>query len=240
MLEFRPMSSRWLFLPFIFCAFTLTSQTVSEVEITAEPHHHFVLENEFLRVFDLEVAPQTSTLVHRHRHDYIYVVLGPAEVENAVQGKPPIQLKFQDGEARFLAGGFAHAARNLGSTPFRNVTIELLQDEQTHKTPPPKWDEERGLRIFDRGTQDILFVKDGVRVSDVELQSGAMIPSHRHTGPHLVVAISDLDLRSDILGRAPVRIQAKAGEVKWVPGGYTHTLTNVSDKPARFVTLEFH
>lgn len=237
MLEFRPMKSSSLLLAIIFS--TLALAQTAEVEITAEPHHHFVLENEFVRVFNLEVAPRESTLVHRHRHDYIYVVLGPSEVENAVQGKPPVQLKFADGDTRFLDGGFAHAARNLANTPFRNVTIELLQDEKAHKTPPPKWDEERGLHILEKGTQDILFVKDGVRVSEVELQPGGMIPSHHHKGPHLLVALTDLAVRSDVEGQGPMPGHFKSGEVKWLPGGYTHTLTNVGPHPAKFVTLEF-
>jgi hypothetical protein len=32
----------------------------------------------------------------------------------------------------------------------------------------------------------------------------------------------------------------KSGNVKWLPGGYTHTLTNVGKQKAKFVTLEFH
>jgi len=31
----------------------------------------------------------------------------------------------------------------------------------------------------------------------------------------------------------------KSGDIKWLPGGYTHTLTNVGQSPARFVTVEF-
>ena len=65
------------------------------------------------------------------------------------------------------------------------------------------------------------------------------MPRHHHDGPHLLVAISDLELRSDIEGKEPVQGKLKAGEVKWLPGGYTHTLTNVGASPARFVTLEF-
>ena len=240
MLEFPPMNLRPLLLPVIFSALVLVAQTTPEVEITAEPHHHFVLENESVRVFNLEVAAHESTQVHRHRHDYIYVVRGAADVENAVLGKPPSELKLADGETRFLAGGFAHAARNLAATPFRNVTIELLQDEQARNSPPPPWDEERGLRVLDRGTQDILFVKDGVRVSEIELQPGGMIPTHHHHGPHLLVAVTDLEVRSDVEGQGPMPGHFKAGAVKWLPGGYTHTLTNVGTKPAKFVTLEFH
>jgi quercetin dioxygenase-like cupin family protein len=114
-----------------------------------------------------------------------------------------------------------------------------MQDEKARTTPSPKWDEERGLQVLHGGTQEILFVKDGARVSVIELQPGGMIPSHHHNGPHLVVAITDLDLRSDIEGRGPTSSQSKSGEVKWVPGGYTHTLTNISKQPAKFVTVEF-
>jgi oxalate decarboxylase/phosphoglucose isomerase-like protein (cupin superfamily) len=31
----------------------------------------------------------------------------------------------------------------------------------------------------------------------------------------------------------------KAGDVKWVPGGFTHTLTNTGTSVARLVTVEF-
>ncbi len=237
MLESAPMKLPVTLL-LILCAIFLTAQ--SEVEITAEPHHHFVLANDYVRVFNLEVAPHESTLVHRHRHDYIYIVLGPSHVTNEVQGKPPVEITFADGDTRFLAANFAHLARNLADTPFRNVTIELLQDEQSRKSPPLPWDEERGLHILDRGTQDILFVKDGVRVSEVELQPGGMIPTHHHTGPHLLVAITDLEVRSDVQGQGPMPGHFKAGQSKWLPGGYTHTLTNVGQHPAKFVTLEFH
>jgi hypothetical protein len=32
----------------------------------------------------------------------------------------------------------------------------------------------------------------------------------------------------------------KSGDVKWLPGGYSHTLTNVGKAEAKFITLEFH
>jgi hypothetical protein len=53
------------------------------------------------------------------------------------------------------------------------------------------------------------------------------------------VAVSDLDLRSDVEGKGPVPGQFKSGDIKWLPGGYTHTLTNVGKTAAKFVTVEF-
>jgi quercetin dioxygenase-like cupin family protein len=222
----------FLLVPFLF------AQTATEVETTAEPSHHLVLENEYIRAFKVEVAPHASTLVHRHRHDYIYVMLGDAHLSNEVAGKPPVDIKLADGEARFTAGDFAHSVKNLSEQPFRNVTIELLQDEKMRQALS-RWPEDIGEKTFAGGSSKILFVKDGVRVSEVNLGPGGVVPSHHHDGPHLLVAISDLDLRSDIEGKPPVLGKFKAGEVKWLPGGHTHTLTNVGASPARFVTLEF-
>jgi len=216
----------------------LVAQTTTEVEITSEPAHHFVLENEFIRVFKVEVAPHASTLMHRHRHDYVFVTLGDAHVANEVEGKPPGDLKFRDGETRFVPGNFAHVARNLSDQPFRNVTIELMQDEKLRQMPS-HWPEESGEKTFPGGRNKILFVKDGVRVSEVNLEPGAVVPSHHHDGPHLLVAVTDLDVRSDVDGMGPMPGRFKSGDVKWLPGGYTHMLTNVGKSPARFVTVEF-
>jgi quercetin dioxygenase-like cupin family protein len=221
-----------LLLPF------LAAQTATEVEITSEPSHHLAEENEYIRVFKVEVAPHASTLLHRHGHDYVFVTLGDADVSNEVEGKPPVDLKLTNGDARFVAGNFAHVAKNLSDQAFRNVTIELMQDEKLRQTPS-HWPEESGEKTFAGGRSKILFVKDGVRVSEINLEPGAVVPSHHHDGPHLLVAITDLDVRSDVEGMGPMPGKFKSGDIKWLPGGYTHTLTNVGKIPARFVTVEF-
>jgi quercetin dioxygenase-like cupin family protein len=216
----------------------LAAQTTTEVEITSEPSHHLALENEYIRVFKVEVVPHASTLMHRHRHDYVFVTLGDAHVSNEVEGKPPVDLKLSDGEVRFVAGNFAHVAKNFSDQPFRNVTIELMQDERLRQTPS-HWPEENGEKTFPGGRRKILFVKDGVRVSEVNLEPGAIVLSHHHDGPHLLVAVTDVDIRSDVDGKGPMPGNFKTGDIKWLPGGYTHTVTNVGKSPARFVTVEF-
>jgi quercetin dioxygenase-like cupin family protein len=231
---------RRAFLPIVLLTTVFALAQPAAVDITAEPHHHVVLQNQYVRVFNVELAPRDQIQMHRHDHDYVFVTVGDSEIENDVAGKPPATLKLQDGDTRFLPGGFSHVVKDLANTPFRNVTVEFLQDEKARKTPSAKWEEERGVDILEGGTQDILFVKDGVRVTDVQLQPGASIPKHRHAGPHLVVSLSDYELRSDVVGKSSKTMQQKTGDVSWVPGGYTHTLTNSGKQSARFITLEFH
>ena len=218
--------------------FPLLLSATEAVEITSEPAHHLALANEQVRVFQVEVAPHASTLLHHHGHDYLFVTLGEAHVSNEVLDKPPVELKLADGETRFAAGNFSHVAKNLADQPFRNVTIELMQDEKLRDAPSP-WPQETGEREFPGGRIKVLFVRDGARVSAVELEPGATVPSHHHDGPHLVVAVSDLEIRSDVEGRGPMSATFKAGDVRWLPGGFTHTLTNTSKAPARLVTVEF-
>jgi quercetin dioxygenase-like cupin family protein len=224
----------------VVCAIFLRAQGLPGVEVTAEPMHHLAFENQYVRVFKVEVPPHSATLMHRHRHDYLYVVLGAAQISNDVAGKPPAGMALQDGQVNFAAGNFSHIMRNLGSSPFRNVTIELLRDEQARKTPPAKWEEDRGLHILEGGTEDIVFVKDGARVTEFELQPGGVIPKHHPSGPHLLVAVSDLDLRSEVVGKGTSKVELKAGDIKWLPGGFTHTLSNAGKQQAKFVAVEFH
>ena len=229
-------------LNFVWLAIFLLSGFLyaQEVEITSEPSHHQVFENAYVRVFKVEIAPRAATLMHRHHHDYFFVALAPTTISSEVSGKSATIIKIQQGEVRFAEGNFAHVARNLTDQPFPHVTVEFLKDVGAHKTPPPKWDEERGMHILEGGTQDILFVKDGVRASEIILQPGATLPKHHHAGPHLLVAVSDLEIRSHVVGQGPMPGHFKSADVKWLPGGYSHTVTNVGKSEAKFITLEFH
>jgi hypothetical protein len=220
-------------------ALTLAAQTPAEVEITADPTYHLLLENGDVRVFRVEIGPHAATLMHRHRHDYIYVALNSTAIANQIEGQAPAILRLQAGEPTFCAGSFAHLMRNLAATPFRNVTVELMQDEQARKSPPPHWDEDRGLHILEGGMQDVMFVKDGVRVSQTDLQPGGMLPKLHHPGAYLIIALTALDLKGETVGRGASHLQLAAGDVQWIKGGVTDSLMNISKQQAKFITLEF-
>jgi quercetin dioxygenase-like cupin family protein len=119
------------------CTFCCAQQSPAEVPVENEPHHHLVFENEYVRVFKVEVPPHQQTLVHRHKRDYVVVTIGDATVTNAVVGKEPKRWNFKDGDVTFLeASGeksFAHKAVNEGEGIFLNFTIELKK----RMTPPP-------------------------------------------------------------------------------------------------------
>jgi quercetin dioxygenase-like cupin family protein len=215
------------------------AQQQQPVEITSEPSHHLVFENEYVRVFDVTVAPKATTLVHRHSHDYLVVTLGDSDVINARVGEKPVPLHLNDGEVRYTAGNFAHAAANESDRPFHNITIELLKT--SGKVEPCA-----GVCAVKQCDKDsnacptVLrrIVADQWQVSLVKMPISARLEKHTHTLPHLVVAVSDLDLSSQS-DSSTATVKKAPGGLAWVPSGVTHTLVNNNSKPAQFVTVEF-
>jgi quercetin dioxygenase-like cupin family protein len=233
----------------VFLASTALAQQQQSVEITSEPSHHLVFQNEYVRVFDVTVAPKGTTLVHRHNHDYLFVTLGDSDVVSARPGEKPVALLLKDGEVRFTPGNFAHAAINNSVRPFHNITIELLKPSANVKTCTENCDSGGCIGAIPRAPGDnsplpgcpVAFRRisaDQWIVSLVTLPPSARIEKHTHTMPHLVVAVSDLDLTSQT-DSASNNFKRSPGGLGWVPAGVTHTLTNNSSKQAQFVTLEF-
>jgi quercetin dioxygenase-like cupin family protein len=106
------------------------------------------------------------------------------------------------------------------------------------RNAPSNWDSAAPMKI-QGGTQEILFAKDGARVSRIEMETAGFEPKHHHVGPHLVIAITDMEVRAESEDKTVSNVEMKAGEVQWVPGNITHTVTNVGSKPEKVVIIEF-
>ena len=175
-------------------------------------------------------------------------------MENDVLGKPPVRLQLQDGEARFTKGAFAHVAKNLAETPFRNVTVELLK--RGDYALPCDWTSGPGrcdLQVGDCVVQSHysdhtnavcalstqVLTGKSFEIRRTKIPPGLSGAKHTHAGPHLAIALTDLDLRSVDADGKSKEIHQHAGDIAWIPGGLTHTLSNLGTKPASLVTIEF-
>jgi hypothetical protein len=99
--------------------------------------------------------------------------------------------------------------------------------------------EDRGLQILTGGTEDILFVKDDVRASDVQLNPHGTLPKTQAVAAELIVAVNDIQLQA-----GPGHQQQKdeialpAGDIRWLHPD--RTLVNAGKQSARFICFEFH
>jgi quercetin dioxygenase-like cupin family protein len=204
-----------------------------------EPHHHLKIENEYVRVYYVEVPPHENTQLHQHDHDYLFVTLGDSDVINAVRDKPEVHLILKDGETHFTHGGFAHVARNLSDKPFRNVTIELLhpQDDAHNLCQMIVPGELGPCSKKDVGTpgyiDEPLFETQEVRAELISLQPRAKFVQRVPFGC-LYVALDSAELQ-DAPGKPALKLQP--GDRFWVPAATILKLQNVAPSKARYLLL---
>ncbi len=232
------MKQVFLVLALVFSA-SLPAQAPTAVPLREEPHHHFVFENDYVRVFRVSVPAHDATLLHQHDVPYLYISLGPANVINAVQGRPEARLVMADGQLGYSPGHFAHIARNDSDIPFNNVTIELLHPQGEVRNlcqkiaegdlgPCSKMNTGSG-----GNTDESLLETREFRVDLITLQSKAKF-AHRISSGCLYVSIDSSELQ-DSPGKPAIKLQP--GDRFWVPAATILKLQNTGGNKARYLLL---
>jgi quercetin dioxygenase-like cupin family protein len=125
------VKAKHAFLVVICCLpFCVSAQAPAIIPLAFEPHHHLALRNAYVNVYQVEVAPHDSVLLHRHDADAISIMLSDSEVTVRAPGKPDVHQKLREGQLRLQARGYVHSTSIDGDTTYRNVTVELLLPQQ--------------------------------------------------------------------------------------------------------------
>lgn len=82
----------------------------------------------------------------------------------------------------------------------------------------------------------ILIDNDKVRVIEIEIAVGQVVPWHSHPN-HVGYALSDVRLEITEKGKDPVIADLKAGEAMYIPA-VTHTGKNIGTNTARLLITE--
>ena len=97
-------------------------------DISEDVGSKLLFENDRVRVWDLTLAPGESTGRHRHKEDYLYVVIGGGSLQpvdaDGLKGK---SRPMADGDVRWrdVEDEDIHESINTGSEPWLNIIVEL-------------------------------------------------------------------------------------------------------------------
>lgn len=105
------------------------AQSAATIEVESEPHHHLVLSNKSLKVYEVTLASHDAFLMHRHDHDDIVIVLQDATTVSSSPGQADILRISKAAEVRFSPRGLVHSVRNIGPGPYSFTGVELLQNQ---------------------------------------------------------------------------------------------------------------
>ena len=202
----------------------------SPVEISGEPRHHPKFENEFVRVLDVTVPVGDATLWHVHRNDNVVVTLGGASLRLEKVGAPTVEVLWKLGDVNFGKATYTHRAINIGTTPFHNLTIELLG-------PPVGFSESSVLK--ETIARQPILENERVGVYRVSLEPGQSTTMHTHFLPGLGIAVTSGKIEVTTEGKTrPDRLTLPAGDVRWRAGQVTHQIKNVGRTRFEGVDLE--
>ena len=107
----------------------LLAQSPAVITMDQEPHHHLVLENDFVKIFNVEVPPGNSIVLHRHDGDTAAIAIGDQEVTVGAPGKPDVHQKNSDGQVRLQPSGYVHSTRVDGAAAYHTVAVEFLRPQ---------------------------------------------------------------------------------------------------------------
>ena len=200
----------------------------SPVEISGEAHHHPKVENEFVRIWDVTVPAGDATLWHVHRNDNVVVTFADANLRLESATVAPAEAQWKFGEVRFAKATYVHRALNVGTTPFHNLTIELLKSpgpqEQSPKYPI---------------TRTPVLENDRVRVFRVTLEPGQSTSMHTHVFAGLSIALTSAEIEITTEGKKRAdKLSLPLGDVRWRAGAVTHSVKNVGKTRFEAVDVE--
>jgi len=223
-----------------FLVVSAWAQTPVPDEITAEPHYHFLLSNDQVRVFEVVLRATEHAFV-RHQYNFLVVTLRDSEMVMWNEGESEIvNFRFNHGDIRFFYGGPARGMRNDRTTEYHNITVEFLNPKVTtfgYQATTGKWDYgSNGVnppvdpnKKF-RNSLDL----NQAKVSDVQLLQRDILEPPDKGISELVIPMTDLDMTAG----SDLHARKAPGSVWWIGDGRKNELMNTVPDPARFVVVE--
>ena len=222
----------------------LFAQAPAVITMDQEPHHHLALHNDYVKVFNVEVAPGDSILLHRHDQDTMAIAIGDQEVTVGIPGKTIPPSKNADGQVRLQRAGYIHSTHVDGNTPYHTVAVELLQPQtgfhnvcavilpgQPLNCPliDPKLPAASGSQaLLESNETRALLIRvlphKSIKVGD--------------SGPEVIVALDAATISRS--SKEPEKT-LNPGDFVWLEGGSGHgrSYKNDSVKDARFIEIDF-
>jgi hypothetical protein len=218
------------------------------VSLSEEPHHHLLLQNDFVNVFSVVVAPHDTTWLHKHDLPVLTVTIGAVEFVNAVPGKADAQVHLPDGATRYSPGKFTHAVRTDTGVAFRNVTVEFRKPQDAPRNLcykvldaplncPPQPAPTNGASAESSQDEVPYFETDQLQVDLIRVRADHQYAEETPKRNALLVALSDANLDATVDRRRtpPVR----EGDVLWLPAGTHRKVVDAAGSSSSFLLISF-
>lgn len=223
---------------------SLVAQTPAVPTMDHEPHHHLALHNDYVKVFNVEVAPKDSIILHSHDQDTIAIAIGDQLVTVGIPGKTIPPSKNADGQVRLQRSGYIHSTHVDGDTPYHTVAVELMQPQTNFHNLCAEILPGQPLNCLEGSSKTTSAFKSQALLESNETRASLVrvIPRKSikvgESGPEVIVALDAATISGS--SKEPAKT-LKAGDYVWLDGdsGQGRVYKNVGAKDARFIEIVF-
>ena len=220
---------------------TIAALTDKIIPLSSEPHHHLALHNEYVNVYNVEVAAHDSVLLHRHDFDAISIMLKDAQVTVYTPGQPEVHRTLMAGQVRLQPSGYVHSTTVDGESTYRNVTVELLLPQHGEHNLCLPVIPGQPLHCPDaepsQSGKQVQFESNETSISMVALSSHQKSSLAQSDSSQLVIALDHDLLWQDSKPTVSQRT-LKAGDFIWLDGGKAPgSLQNSSDQDSHIAVF---
>ncbi len=202
---------------------SLGFHAAAQVQVSQEPRHHKVFENEWVRILDVHIPPHDTTLMHKHSTPSVFIVLSNTKTGSQVLVEPG-KTSFANGNIWFESFNNSpriHRVWNEDTVEFHVIDMELLH--------PPASVPHYHLNV---PFSTALFNVDPVQAFRITLPPGKSVSLPTLKAPILAVCFS-APIRTALAASSPVwpmvagQSFTKKGDYRFfAAGAYGVTISN--------------
>ncbi len=220
----------------IFSVLMLTARLSSAqdpVEV-APDNYKTLVDNEHVRVLDVHIAPGITVAMHAHPDTVVYHV-GPSKEKHTFGDGTVAEREFKGGEAELIPA-FTHSAENTGSSEIHVLLVELKEAAKAAAPAATNAPAAKDPVAVAPASYTVALDNDRVRVLDVKLASGVVVPMHAHPACVVYHLTPSSERHTFGDGRVEVR-DFKGGEAAYMPA-FSHMAENVSETGIEVLVVE--
>jgi hypothetical protein len=188
----------------------------AQVAVRFEPRHKVALENEWVRLLDVRLAPGDTSLLHIHEIPSYFIPLSSTAIGTEVKGQSPQESKFTVGATwynGFENGPLIHKVWNADSSVLHVIDLELLSNKKTT------------LPSLELNNANIDYENERLRVYKIQITNNRSITLSSLKTPMIIISLSGPEISVQNANKKDI-YHVKAGGFQWLEAGGSFLINN--------------
>ena len=203
------------------------------VPVEKASYHLPVFRNDQVMLLDVYIPPGRTFNYHTHSLDQISVLIAETDQTGQVYGGEPTPARRGvRGTVNFAFDSkkpVSHMGTNVGTTPFHNIVVALLQPQPSGFSAGSRADAPAYVQVVDN---------ERLRAWRLILQPGESVSAITQSAPGMRIVVDGGEILEMVPGELDRARALRTGQYFWQDPGVTRAIRNTGTTPVHIVEFE--